>query len=54
MAIKVKELESDHSDRMQRIKELKARVITQIKELDFSNLEHTQKIKMALTAGDTF
>jgi hypothetical protein len=54
MTTKVKELETEHADRMQRIKDLKARVVTQIKELDFTNIEHTQKIKMALSAGDTF
>lgn len=54
MNIKVKEIELKHKDKQQRIKELKARVVSQIRELDFANLEQTQKIRIALALSDTF
>ena len=54
MNVKVKDIEVKHNQRLEKIKELKAKTVTQIKELDFSNLEHTQKIRVALTAGGAF
>lgn len=54
MKTKVKEIELKHKDKQQRIKELKARVVSQIRELDFSNLEQTQKIRIALALSDSF
>jgi len=52
--VKVEEIELQHKEKQQRIKDLKARVISQIQDLDFSNLEHTQKIRVALSLSDTF
>ena len=54
MSIKVKEIEQKHRAKQELIKEQKARVVSQIKELDFNDLKETQKIKMALSLSDTF
>ena len=54
MTVKIKEIELEHKDKQQRIKDLKAKVVSQIKDLDFSNLEQSQKIRIALTLSDTF
>jgi hypothetical protein len=52
--VKVKEIELKHEDKQKRIKELKARVVSQIRELDFSDLQQTQKIRIAMGVSDTF
>ena len=54
MRVKIKDIEVKHKERQQRVKELKSRVVSQIKELDFKNLEHTQKIKIVMAVGSTF
>jgi hypothetical protein len=54
MSIKVKEIEQKHREKQELIKEQKAKVVSQIKELDFNDLKQTQKIKIALTLSKSF
>lgn len=54
MTTKVKELELEHNERISQIQQMKAQIVTQIKELDFRNLEQSQKIRIAMSVGDTF
>ncbi|MGO8534155.1 hypothetical protein ACC756_27980 [Rhizobium ruizarguesonis] len=54
MTTKLKELEIETKDRLSHIKQMKAKVVTQIKELDFHDLEQSQKIRIAMSVGDTF